>query len=143
NLTWSVPVPYQNGTNLIPVSEGNGELGADPYGHIHGRIYSFTEPGLYKVTWQFVDTSTNGPDGGPLDLPSVPFYLYYQAGLTIGAIETTTTNGLQVVFAAPSNIPDSGVGPATNYTLQSLLSVGTDSVWQPVGTAVVGDDHLH
>src|SRR5438105_8348984 len=57
NLTWSLPVPYHNGTNLIHVSESDGSTGSDPYGHIHGRIYSFTKPGLYKVTWQFVDTS--------------------------------------------------------------------------------------
>jgi hypothetical protein len=142
NQAWSVTVPYRNGSNLIPVSESDGSPGSDPYGHLHGRVYSFTKPGLYKVGWQFVDTSTNGPNGGPVDLPSAPFYLYYQAGLTIGTIEAVT-NGVNVTFAAPSNIPDSGVGPATEYTLQSSPSLGANSVWQPVGAAVVGDDHLH
>jgi hypothetical protein len=142
NLTWTVPVPFHNGTNLIHVSEGDGSPGSDPYGHIHGRIYSFDKSGLYKVTWQFIDTSTNGPNGGPVDLPSAPFYLYYQADLTTGSIDVVT-NTANVSFAAPSNIPDSGVGPATNYQLLSSPSVGPNAVWQPAGSLVVGDDHLH
>ena len=142
NLTWTVHVPFQNGTNLIHVTEGNGSAGSDPYGHIHGRIYSFDKPGLYKATWQFVDTSTNGPKGGPVDLPSAPFYLYYQADLTTGAIGVVS-NSVNVTFATPSNIPDSGVGPATNYQLQSSPAVGTNAVWKSTGDVVVGDDHLH
>lgn len=142
HLTWSVPVPCSNGTNLIPVSESNGSPGSDPYGHIHGRIYSVTKPGLYKVTWQFVDTSTNGLTGGPVDLPSAPFDLYFQAGLTVGRI-APGPNDVNVTFAAPSNLPDSGVGPATNYILENSPALGPDAVWQPVGGAIVGDDHLH
>jgi hypothetical protein len=142
NLTWSVPVPYSNGTNLIHVSESDGSPGSDPYGHIHGRIYSLTKPGLYKATWQFVDTSTNGPGGGSVDLPSAPFYLYYQADFTIGQI-TPGTNSVNVTFAAPANIPDSGIGPATNYQLWGSPNLGTNAVWQPVDSVVVGDDHLH
>ncbi len=142
NLTWSVPVPYFNGTHLIPVSESDGSPGSDPYGHIHGRIYSVTKPGLYKVAGQFVDTSTNGPNGGPVDLPSAPFNLYIQAGLTVGRI-ALGPNGVNVTFAAPSNIPDSGIGPATNYILENSPALEPDAVWQPVGGAVVGDDHLH
>jgi len=142
NLTWSLPVPFHNGTNLIHVSESDGSPGSDPYGHLHGRIYSFDKPGLYKVTWQFVDTSTNGPNGGPVDLPSSPFYLYYQADLATGGI-SVTTNGVSVTFAAPSNIPDSGIGSATNYELQSSRALGTNAAWQPTGNVIVGDDHLH
>jgi hypothetical protein len=142
NLTWTLPVPFNNGTNLIHVSESDGSPGSDPYGHIHGRIYSFDKPGLYKVTWQFVDTSTNGPNRGPVDLPSAPFYLYYQADLTTGGINAST-NGMNVTFACPSNIPDSGIGPATNYQLLSSPTIGPNAVWQPAGAVVVGDDHLH
>jgi hypothetical protein len=142
NLTWSLPVPFYNGTNLIHVSENTGSPGSDPYGHLHGRIYSFDKPGLYKVTWQFVDTSTNGPNGGPVDLPSAPFYLYYQADLTIGGIRVAT-NGVNVTFSCPSNIPDSGVGPSANYELQSSPTLGTNALWQSAGAVVVGDDHLH
>lgn len=142
NLTWSVPVPYQNGTNLIYVSQSDGSPGSDPYGHLHGRIYSVTQPGLYIATWQFVDTSTNGPGGGPVDLPSAPFSTYYQADLTIAGI-ASSTNSVNVIFAAPSNQPDDLSTPPTNYTLESSPSLGADAVWSPVGDVIVGDDTLH
>ena len=142
NLTWSVPVPSANGTNLIFVSQSNGSPGSDPYGHLHGRIYSVTKPGFYKATWQFVDTSTNGPGGGPVDLPSAPFSTYYQADLTIVAI-STATNGVNVTFAAPSNQPDDLSTPPTNYTLQSSPVLGPGAVWRQVGGVIVGDDTLH
>ncbi len=144
NLTWSVPVPYASGTNLIHVSEGDGSPGSDPYGHIHGRIYSFTKPGLYKVTWQFVDTSTNGINGTPLNLPSEPFSIYYQAGLTIAGINVNT-NDVNITFAAASNVPDEDPdAPPTSYTLETTSSLGADAVWQLLdGYTVIGDDHLH
>jgi hypothetical protein len=142
NLTWSVSVPYQNGTNLFAVSQSDGTPGSDPYGHLHGRILSFTRPGLYKTTWQFVDTSTNGPAGGPIDLPSAPFSLLLQADLTLAKI-ALTTNGVAITFAAASNIPDSGIGPATNYQLEGSPALGPDATWLAVGEVVVGDDHLH
>ena len=143
NLTWSVPVPYANGTNLIFVSENEGSALADPYGHLHGRVYSFTKPGLYKATWRFVDTSTNGPSGAPVNSPSAPFYLYYQADLTVGKI-TVATNGVQLSFAAASNVPDDNPeAPPTNYTLESSPTIGVDAVWTAVGDPVAGDDHLH
>jgi hypothetical protein len=142
NLTWSVPVPSANGTNLIHVSENDGSPGSDPYGHLHGRVYSVNKPGLYKATWKFVDTSTNGPGQGPVNAPSAPFSLYYQADVTLSGIRPNT-NGMELTFAAPSNLPDSGVGPATSYTVESSPIVGAGAVWQVVGDVVTGDDHLH
>jgi hypothetical protein len=142
NLTWSLPVPLAAGTNRIDVTQAPPGPGADPYGHLHGRIYSVTAPGLYKTTWRFIDTSTNGPGGGPVQAPSAPFDLYFQAGLTVGDITTTTTN-IVVTFAAPSNIPDSGVGPATQYILESSASLEAGSTWSQAADIVDGDDHLH
>jgi hypothetical protein len=142
NLTWSVPVPYANGTNLIHVSESDGSPGSDPYGHIHGRIYSMTKPGLYVATWQFVDTSTNGPNGGPVDLPSAPFSTYYQADLTIAGI-AAVTNSVNITFAAPSNQPDDLSTPPTNYKLLSSPTLGNGAIWSQVGDVIVGDDTLH
>ena len=144
NLTWSVTVPYRNGTNLIYVSESDGSPGSDPYGHIHGRVYSFTKPGYYKATWQFVDTSTNGPGGGPVDLPTAPFSTQYQADLTIGSI-TVSTNVANILVAAPSFLPDNA-GPGTvaaTYTLQSSIVLGAKADWEPVGNAILGDDLMH
>ena len=132
NLTWSVTVPYRSGTNLIHISESDGSPGSDPYGHIHGRVYSFTKPGYYQATWQFVDTSTNGPNGGPVDLPSVPFATQYQAGLTIDGI-TVSTNGANILIAAPSFLPDNA-GPGTEPATYTLLSASAVyGPWQPLG----------
>jgi hypothetical protein len=142
NLTWTVPAGLSNGTNHIVVSETDGSPTADPYGHTHGRIYSVNKPGLYSVGFRFVDTSTNGPGGGPIQAPSDRFYLYFQADVTIAAI-SHVTNGVNLTFAAPSNLPDSGTAPATNYQLELTPMLGPPSNWQPVGNLVVGDDHVH
>ena len=135
-------MPYHNGTNLIYVSESDGSPGSDPYGHLHGRVYSVTKPGLYTATWQYVDTSTNGPGGGPVDLPSLPFSTYYQADLTIAGI-ASDTNAVNVTFATPSNQPDDLSTPPSNYTLESSLTLGPSALWQQVGDVIVGDDTLH
>lgn len=141
-LTWSLSVPFSNGTNLIQVTQSAPSPTSDPYGHLHGRIYSVDVPGFYATTWRFVDVSTNGPGGGPVQAPSEPFVLYFQADFTIAAIQPRKDTA-DIVFAAPSNIPDSGIGPATLYTLESSTQMGTDAVWTSVGDVVIGDDHLH
>lgn len=142
HLTWTVPIPLTGGTNLIQVTQTPPSPASDPYGHLHGRIFSVDQPGFYITTWRFVDLSTNGPGGGPVQSPSVPFDLYFQADLTIAKIEKTST-GADIVFAAPSNIPDSGIGPATNYMVEGSPTLGPTSVWKQVGEVVVGDDHMH
>lgn len=141
NLTWTVPVGLTNGTNHIVVSETDGSPGSDPYGHIHGRIYSVDKPGLYLAGFRFVDTSTNGPGGGPIQSPSDRFYLYLQGGVTISGI-AKATNGISLTFAAPSNLPDTGTAPATNYQIESTPKLAPTN-WQPAGDVVVGDDHMH
>ena len=142
NLTWSVSVGLTQGTNQISVSENDGSAGADPYGHKHGRILSVTQPGFYRLGWRFVDVSTNGPAGGPIHAPSDRFFLYLQADVTIAKL-TLGLAGAQVSFAAPSNLPDEGTGPATNYQLESTANLAAGAVWKPVGEVVVGDDQLH
>ncbi len=142
NLTWTVPVGLTSGTNHIVVSETDGSPGADPYGHIHGRLYSVDKPGLYMVGFRFVDTSTNGPGGGPIQAPSDRFYLYLQADVTVAGI-VVTNNAVNVTFAAPSNLPDTGTAPATNYQLESTPIPGPSANWQPAADLVVGDDHMH
>jgi hypothetical protein len=142
NLTWTVPVGLTNGTNHIVVSETDGSPSADPYGHIHGRIYSVDKPGLYTVGFRYVDASTNGPGGGPIQTPSDRFCLYFQADVTIAGV-SPATNGVNLVFAAPSNLPDAGTAPATNYQLESTPNLGPSANWQPAADLVVCDDHMH
>ena len=48
-----------------------------------------------------------------------------------------------MTFAAPSNLPDTGTAPATNYQLESAPAPGLGANWQSAGNLVVGDDHLH
>lgn len=61
------------------LSENDGSLGSDPYGHIHGRRYTTDMPGLYTVSFQLVDTSINGTGGGPLHTPSEVFQMDFNA----------------------------------------------------------------
>jgi len=70
------------------------------------------------------------------------FYLYFQAGVTIANI-SLATNAVNVTFGAPSNLPDTGTAPATNYQIESTPLLGSSANWQPAGDLVVGDDHLH
>jgi hypothetical protein len=142
NLTWTVPVGLTNGTNHIVVSETDGSPGSDPYGHIHGRIYSVNQPGLYRVGFRFFDTSTNGPGGGPIQAASDRFYLNLQADVTLAGI-VAETNQINLTFAAPSNLPDTGTAPATNYQIESSPNLGPLASWQPAGDVVIGDNRMH
>jgi hypothetical protein len=141
-ITWSEPVGLERGTHRIDVSETDGSPGSDPYGHRHGRLFSVTQPGFYQVGFRFVDSSTNGPAGGPIHTPSERFYLNLQAGLTLAGV-FRGTNDVRLVFAAPSNLPDTGTAPATQYQIESSPTLGAAANWQPVGAPVTGDDHLH
>ena len=142
NLTWTVAVGLTNGTNHIVVSETDGSPTADPYGHLHGRIYTVDQPGLYRVGFRYVDTSTNGPGGGPIQTPSDRFYLNWQADVTISGI-LAATNQIDLTFAAPSHLPDTGTAPATNYQIESSPTLGLSANWKPATDVVVGDDHMH
>lgn len=80
--TYSAAVGLTGGTyqfDLSDASLGAGELGADPFGHLHGRRFTATAPGLYTVGFQIYDTSVNGLGGGPIHAPSDVFYLNYNA----------------------------------------------------------------
>lgn len=84
-LLFALPVGASDGTNLIALSESEGSPGADPYGHIHGRTFTATKPGLYRLGCRILDTSSNGVDGNPIHTPSAVYFFYFQAGLTISS----------------------------------------------------------
>ncbi len=70
------------GTYLIPLSDvlnGAGVPDGDPFGHIHGRRYTFSQPGTYTVGFRLVDVSTNGVGGGPIQSPGDLFQLTFAA----------------------------------------------------------------
>ena len=116
------------GTNSYRVSENDGSPGADPYGHIHGRRFTATKPGIYLVGFRTLDCSTNGIDGGPIHTPSDVLKFYFQAGVNISAV-TGGKDGNMITFAAPGG---------KNCTVQSLDNLGTTN-WLDV-KSVTGAD---
>ena len=132
NLTWSVPVPSTGNTNLIRVTEAADSPTNDPYGDIQNRALTFSLPGLYKITWQLLDTSTNGPGGTPQDQPST-FDIYYQADVTIAGI-TADVNGINITFAA--------IDGSLIYNIEQSASIGADYNWEQVGSNT-GNNQVH
>jgi hypothetical protein len=74
------------GTSVLRAVSDN-ELGsvagtsstADPYGHNHGQRYTVSSPGDYLVGFRLIDTSTNGPAGGPVMESSDLFVMRFRA----------------------------------------------------------------
>jgi len=129
NITFSVPVGTTNGTNHLVISENNGEPGADPYGHIHGREFTTSAPGTYIVGFRIIDLSTNGTGAGPIQLPSDVLPVRFQAGLRIETIQTVT-NRVTVSFRSP---------PGISNTLEASSSmIG----WQQVAGPLRGNNNL-
>lgn len=131
-LTFSVPVGETDGTRHFPLSENSGQPGDDPYGHFHGRIFTATRPGLYRVEVQAYDTSRNGPGGGPLHEPSELLPLYFQAGISIAAIEVTAT-GVQIRFATQAG---------RNHFIESSPAPADLASWKPVAGPIAGDGRM-
>jgi hypothetical protein len=92
--TPTVTVPSGTGaTNLIRVTDqGGGKPGDDPWGHIHGRRFTVTKPGVYHVSLRAWDLSTNGPARGPIHTPSDLLTIAVQGGANIASF--TRTNGV-------------------------------------------------
>jgi hypothetical protein len=124
--------PGDNITNLFHLTEADGSPGTDPYGHIHGRRFTATKPGIYKVTFVLRDTSTNGLSGGPIHKDSDPLSIYFQAGVTIQTIEISA-NQASLKFGATLG---------DTWQVEATTNIA-NSIWSPVGTAIAGDDYLH
>ncbi len=130
---FSVATGTTNGTQRFNLSEGNGAPGADPFGHIHGRRFTATVPGLYTVGFRVFDISSNGTGGGPIHTPSDLYQINMQAGITIAQM-TRTPNGVDVTFAALTG---------RNYYLEAATELTTTTNWQPVGDPITGNSRLH
>lgn len=131
-LSFSLPVGTTNGNNSVLVSENSGESFADPYGHIHGRQFSATKPGLYLVTFQAYDASHNGAGGGPLHTPSSLLSIYFQAGPAISAI-THSTNEVAISF--PSQV-------GKDYYLEASANLNDPNSWQTISGPLSGNDNF-
>lgn len=137
SITFSYASGTTNGTNIIILSENNGQAGADPYGHIHGRAFTADVPGLYTVWTQLVDVSRNGPGGGPLHAPSQLYRYYFQAGTTISGV--VQTNGSTVVTFGTQL---SNVARRYSYYLEAHSALDVDLPWTTVAGPVLGDNRL-
>jgi len=124
-----VPVGTTNGTNHLVISENNGEPGADPYGHIHGREFTTSAPGTYIVGFRIIDLSTNGAGAGPIHSPSDVLPVRFQAGLRIETVQAVT-NRVTVSFRSPPGI--------SNVLEASSSMIG----WQSVAGPLRGNNNL-
>lgn len=130
-LTFSVPVGERAGTREFPLSENSGQPGADPYGHLHGRYFSATLPGLYTVGLRLRDAAANGPGGGPLHPESAVTRFLFQAGDTISKA-VQGPEGLDLIFAAASG---------RTYQAEYTASLESPS-WTAIGTPVTGQNRM-
>ncbi len=132
-ITFSVPVGTTNGAQRFLLSEGDGAPGSDPYGHIHGRRFSVDRPGLYTVSFQMVDLSTNGPGGGPLHAPSDIVPMFFQADTTL----------LQPVVGPEGAVLTFGTETLRTYVVESSPVLGPAADWTALGEPIPGNGHLH
>jgi hypothetical protein len=112
------------------VSENDGSPGTDPYGHIHGRRFTATKPGIYTVGLRALDLSENGAGGGPIHTPSDVLKVFFQAGVTMASV-TLTGSVANLTFGGMAN---------WDFTLECSTNLGGNS-WFDVGS-ISGADAL-
>lgn len=127
-MTSTLRVGTTNGSQRFALSENDGSVGADPYGHIHGRKFSVDLPGRYTLGLRLVDASTNGHGGTPMHAPSDVAYFQFQAGLTLGP-PRRFDGGIAFNFGSESG---------RTYVLETSGSVRPGAAWTTVGGPVAG-----
>ena len=132
DLLFTLPVGANSGTNLLALSESDGSPGSDPYGHIHGRTFTATKPGLYTLGCSILDTSNNGEGGGPIHAPSALYYFYFQAGLTISSW-SKNDDEFAITF---------GTATGKNYYVESTPDLAATN-WTTFAGPITGDNYLH
>lgn len=126
--------PGQTSTNLWRLSEGDGSPGSDPYGHIHGRRFTATKPGLYKIGFTAHDLSTNGAGGGPIHRPSSELAVWFQAGVNVYSVEPDLEEGRVLVrFGAAAGL---------SWQVEFCTDLNSSATWLPVGNPVIGADYI-
>jgi hypothetical protein len=126
-------IPVGSGaTNLVKITEASGDPNGDPYGHIHGRRFTTSIPGIYRATFRALDLSTNGPGAGPIHIPSELLSIHFQAGFSIASVKRTN-NVATVKF---------GTATTHDFVLQSSTNLLSSSNWANVGTQFRGNDYF-
>ena len=110
--------------------EDPADPSADPYGHIHGRRFTLSKPGLYTLGLQLLDGSSNGANGGPIHTPSAITYFYLQAGLYLSDF-SVSNNVATARFGLPGLtdyvLEASPVVPTTNWVIVTNITGTTHS----------------
>ncbi len=121
-----------SGTNTLILSENDGTADADPYGSLQGRRVVVNKAGLFCLGVKVVDTSTNGPAGGPIHSCSPLYQLYLQAGLVVNSVN---------LAGSAASVGFGGAAGKTFY-LERAVSVQPGATWQKVGGPLTGSAHL-
>jgi hypothetical protein len=130
--TFSIPTgttPTGARFELSEAALGAGAPGGDAFGHIHGRRFTVTKPGIYTVGFRAFDLSTNGVNGGPIHAPSDVLLVNFQANYNIKSI--SWANGVAQITV--------GTAVGSLFTLQSNTNLANADLWTDV-TQVVGND---
>ena len=119
-------------TTWLKVTEAFGAPGDDPYGHIHGRRFTASLPGIYRVTFGAFDISTNGPAGEPNHTASAPITIAFQAGFAMASVNRT------------NNVATVRFGTATthDFTLQANTNLLASNTWVTIGGKMRGSDYF-
>ncbi len=128
---FSVPVGL-GATNTVKITETNGAPGGDPYGHIHGRRFTATKPGLYRVAFRAWDFSTNGLAGGPKHTPSAPLTIAFQAGFAFESVKRT--NQVATIKF--------GTALTHDVTVQASTNLSVTNGWVDVSAKLRGSDYF-
>lgn len=117
-------------TNVWVISNNNGAPETDPFGHIHGRRFTATKPGIYVVALKSSDRSANGMGGGPIHSDSEILNVYFQADFNIASV-TRTGEVNTVTFGGMAG---------RNFHLKANSNLSTTN-WTSVGS-VPGSDYF-
>ncbi len=131
-LTWERAPGAQDAAVEFILSETAGEAGDDPYGHILGRVFTATAPGMYILSVRVVYRSTSGPGAGPWHSPSEPLRVAFQAGITIADIRHESGQ-ISIRYAALEGI---------TYQLERAVALSETTAWEPVGDVVPGSNRM-
>lgn len=134
---FEVPAGITNGAQAFALTESDASPGSDPYGHIHGRRFTLNKKGLYTLGFQLVDTSGNGPGGGPVHLESDIFYMYFRAGAPEFAIRSIARGTNSVLIQVETT-------ESSTYIIERTAELlGPNTVWTPLGEPHSGHGDLH
>lgn len=117
----------------FPLSEGPDIANEDPQGHIHGRSWTVTQPGEYRVGIRLVDLSTNGPGELPWHAPSRIYYFRFLAGPDFQTSVTRESKRVRVTWPSQMGIWDAANQVGIDFTILRSTSLAS-ATWQAIGT---------